>query len=503
MRKPTLVGLASLALVSALIYSGCGGSTMSTNTQTTAQTGTVAVFGSDAPLCDVFSFQVTITSAELVPQNGGAPVSLISSPLTIDFARLVDFATILQLSKIPAANYSKLTMTMTNPSLMVMDVTTTPPMPVAVPKTVFSNNSTTMTVTVNLQNSDDQESEMDLGDNQASGLKLDFNLRDSVLTDATGQVTGVVDPIVTAKLTSSQTGDDHEGLGQTAELHGLVQSVNTTSSGNFTGSFAVQVLGGTGPVFTIEVNSATNFEGVADLGALTANQFVEVDAIVDASGDILAKEVEVPETEPPDITDGVFLGPIVAVTRDGSGNAISFIMVVRGEYPEDLTESVPRYSPLAVNLNANGTTTNFRLPSWLNPAGLAFNAASVGVGEHVGVRGTIVAGSPISVDAQGVFLRPRTVLGNFTQLLSALDDKAGGFALAPCGSLFQGNPMTALTFESTFFSGVSGLTGLSPKPTIATRGLLLYEQSSGASNGAAWTAPTWVLEAHSVHQFPQ
>ncbi len=502
MRKLTLTGLASLVILSAVTFSGCGGSTMSPSNQTAAQTGTVAVFGSDAPLCDVFSFQVTITSAELVPQNGGSPVSLISSPFTVDFARLVDFATIFQLSKIQAQNYSKLTMTMTNPSLMVLDVTATPPVPVAVPNTVFSNNSTTMTVNANIHNSDDQESELDLGDQQAMGLKLDFNLRESVLTNSTGQVTGVVDPILRAKLTSSENGDDHEGLGQTAELHGLVQSVNTTGSGNFTGSFSLQVFGGAGPVFTIEVNSSTDFDGVPGLGGLMANQFVEVDAIVDTSGNILAKDVEVPATEPPEATDGVFLGPIVAVTPS-SGNAVSFTMVVRREYPEELSESVPRFSPLVVNLNANGTTTNFRLPSWLNPASLTFNAASVGVGEHVGVRGTIVTGPPVSVDAQGVFLRPRTVLGNFTKLLSALDDKAGGFALTPCGSLFQGNPMTALTFEGTLFSGVSGLTGLSPQPTIATRGLLFYEQSSGASNGAPWTAPTWVMEAHAVRQFPQ
>ncbi len=505
MRKAVPTLFVSLTVLLALILTGCGASMMNTSSSGTGTVGTVAVFGSDAPLCDVFSFQVTISSAELVPQNGGPPVSVISSPLTVDFARLVDFATIFQLAQIPPGTYSQLTVTMTNPVLRVLDVTATPPTVVVVPNTLFSNNTSTMTINAPIRNADDQgqdqDTELDVGQKGALGLKLDFNLRESVLTDANGQVTGVVDPILKAQLTSPQTGDDHEGVGQTAELHGLVTSVQTAGSGNYTGSFGLQVLGGVGPIFTIETDSSTDFDGIPGLGGLSSGQFVEVDAIVDTSGNILAKEVEVPETEPPDNSTGVFLGPIVAVERDTSGNAVSFTMVVRQEYPEDLSESIPRYAPLEVNLSASGT--NYHLPAWLNPANLTFNAASLGVGEHVGVQGSLVSGSPVTVNALGVFLRPRTVLGNFTQLLAALDDKAGGFTLAPCGSLFQGMPMTALTFESTFFSGVDGLTGLSPQPTIATRGLLFYEQSSGAANGAAWTAPTWVIEAHRVHQYSQ
>jgi hypothetical protein len=44
------------------------------------------------------------------------------------------------------------------------------------------------------------------------------------------------------------------------------------------------------------VTSNTLFEGVTGLGDLTAEAFVEVDAIVDASGNIIAKEVEVQRT---------------------------------------------------------------------------------------------------------------------------------------------------------------------------------------------------------------
>lgn len=103
-----------------------------------------------------------------------------------------------------------------------------------------------------------------------------------------------------------------------------------------------------------------------------------------------------------------------------------------------------------------------------------------------------------------MFLRPRTVTGNFTALVSAgSDGKTGGFTMTPCGALFGGQPITVLTYADTFFNGVAGLVNLTPSPTLRTYGDLLYEQSSGTSKtGVFWTAPTWVVQARGVHQLP-
>jgi len=95
-------------------------------------------------------------------------------------------------------------------------------------------------------------------------------------------------------------------------------------------------------------------------------------------------------------------------------------------------------------------------------------------------------------------------LGTFQTLQAAgSDDKTGAFTMVPCSGLFGGQAITAMTYTPTFFTGVSGLTGLASTPTLDTTGLLYYQQTSGTTpNGASWTAPTWVIEAIGVHQPP-
>lgn len=95
-------------------------------------------------------------------------------------------------------------------------------------------------------------------------------------------------------------------------------------------------------------------------------------------------------------------------------------------------------------------------------------------------------------------------MGNFNTLQAAgSDGVTGGFTMTPCGALFGGVPITVVTYADTNFTGVSGLPALTPAPTLNTRGVLFYEQTSGVTNGgASWTAPTWVMQARGVHQLP-
>ena len=97
----------------------------------TTPPGSVVAFGTDAPICDVESFVATITSASLVPQGGGTPVSLITptTPATVDFARLVDFTNILSTASVAPGTYNQLQMTLTNPQLTALNTSTSPPSP--------------------------------------------------------------------------------------------------------------------------------------------------------------------------------------------------------------------------------------------------------------------------------------------------------------------------------------------------------------------------------------
>jgi hypothetical protein len=206
---------------------GCGGG--SSTQPVNPGSGSLVLLGGDAPLCNVFSFSVTITGATLTPQNGGAPVWVLSSgqSITVDSARLLDFTTVLNLASVPAGTYSQMTLMLANPRLTVIDITETPPTPVTI-----ATSLTRATVIVNL------DPALTVPESGAVGLLLDFRLLRSVQVDANGQVTGLVNPVISVVQTSASGLD---GLARLDDMHGLVKSATTTSSNPaFTGSFTLQ-----------------------------------------------------------------------------------------------------------------------------------------------------------------------------------------------------------------------------------------------------------------------
>ncbi len=492
MRKKWLLIRSSIVVIAIALMAGCGSNSGSnSNPFSSPQNGSVVAFGTDAPVCDVESFMVTITSADLVPQGGGTSVSLITSasPATVDFARLEGFTNILSTASIAPGTYSQLQMTLASPQLVAINTATSPPSPISIPTTL-----TTSTFTVNISPA------LVVTSSTTSGLMVDFSLRKSVQVDGSGQVTGTVDPqfVIGATTTSGST------IGEADSLYGIVQSTSTTSlPTGFTGSFMLTLADGVGQTVTVLANSDTVFEGdgVATFGDLQANTFVEVDAIVNTSGQIIAQTVDAEEQASPSGEKSAFMGRIIAVTRDGSGNATGFTLLVEDEIPR-LAGTIPLHSGLTVAL----TDTTHYFVNWRhwNRQAFTLSPQTLGVAEKVAVFGTLGAGSPPTMTAGHVFLRPRDVLGNFQTLQAAgSDNNTGGFTMVPCGALFGAQPITVLTYPDTNFTGVSGLTGLTPAPTIETRGLLFYEQTSGtAGTGGSWVAPTWVMQARGVHQLP-
>ncbi|MBZ5515641.1 MAG: DUF4382 domain-containing protein [Acidobacteriia bacterium] len=485
MRKPIF----ALALVSGLaivVMLGCGGGSMSNSPAPTPQgSGSLVVMATDAPLCNVFSFTVTITGATLTPQGGGTPVSILPSgqTITLDFARLMDFTNALSFASVPAGTYTQLTLTLANPQLTVVDVNQNPPAPVPISTTL-----TTATVSIALNPA------ITVTSGGTVGMLIDFHMFRSVQTDASGQVTGSVNPVISVVQTSPSGTD---GLGRLDDLHGIVQSVSTTASGSFTGSFTLQTRGGTGLVFTVNVTGTTEFDRVAGLSALTAGTFVDVDAMVDTSGNIVANEVDV---EGAVDTQGraAFDGVVLAVTRDSGGNATQFNLLVLEEFPE-VEESIPLRSPLTVNVSA--LTLFVIARPGMNEAHLEFNPTTVGVGQHVVARGLFHTGTPNTLDAGIVVLRPQVVRGQFASLLGVgSDGKTGGFSLVPCSSLFGGQAIHTFTFADTEFYGVSDLNGLRTQPPIQAKGLLFYEPGQITANGISVPPPSMVMEARRVHQ---
>jgi len=497
MSKRNWVFLSGVAVILAAVLTvGCGsngGTVSDTNSPVATPSGSVVTFGTDAPICDVESFVATITSASLIPQGGGTPVTLVAStaPATVDFARLTDFTNILSTASVAPNTYSQFQMTLTNPVLTAINTSVSPPSPVAI-----ATNLTASTLTIPISPA------LVVSSSTTTGITMDFNLRKSLQVDGNGQVTGTVDPqiTITPNTLSGST------VGEADSLYGVVGTPSTSDlPTGFTGSFPLTVADGVGQTYTILSNSSTVFEGdgVTDFGDLQPNTFVEVDAIVNTAGQIIAQTVDAEEQTSPSSQRSAFLGKIIAITRDGgaSGNATSFTLLVDDEIPS-LNGSVPLHSGLNVTLTAS--THYFTNWQHWNRQAFTLGPMTLGVAEKVAVFGVLGSGSPPTMTADHVFLRPRNVFGNFNTLQAAgSDGKTGGFTMTPCGGLFLAQPITVITYADTNFTGLSGLVNLTPAPTLNTRGDLFYEQTSGTSSqGASWTAPTWVLQARQVHQLP-
>jgi hypothetical protein len=398
----------------------------------------------------------------------------------------MDFFTMLNLASVAPGTYSQLSLTLSSPQITVLDVNNKFA-PLALP-----TNLTASTVTINL------DPPLVVTANGTAALNVDFKLRKSVQTDAAGQVTGTVNPVLTAR--PQMTPVNHE-FGEDEGLEGLVQSVSTTASGSFVGSFVVTTESGNTP--TVEVTSSTEFDDVAGLSALTPKSFVKVDAFVDENGNIVARRVEVEEQE--EQQRAAFAGLITSAQRDNTGNVTQFTMFVRWEAPDE-SACVPRHSNLTVNVDSG---TQFKIfASELNEAGgLAFNASALGPGQRVVVHGACpaaTAGPTPSITATSIFLRRQTVLGNASPppLAVGSDGKTGGFTLIPCGVVFMGHPITVFTFAETNFEGVTDLNGLTAPPPLAVKGLLLYVVQPITVNTINVTAPppVPVFEARQVHQ---
>src|SRR6202158_6505937 len=120
--KKFLVLSALLALCGLTIV-GCGGGNSSTTLSGNSQ-GAVYVTGEDAPLPSVVSLNLTINSITLTGASNSP--QLVSSPFTVDFARLVGLRAPLAFNAVPADTYSKATFVLSSPVINYISAGTPP-----------------------------------------------------------------------------------------------------------------------------------------------------------------------------------------------------------------------------------------------------------------------------------------------------------------------------------------------------------------------------------------
>jgi hypothetical protein len=448
----------TLLLALSMLGASCGAGSNSSTTPS-SQSPAVFVTGEDAPLASVVGFDVTINSITLTGNNGSPQV--LSAATTVDFARLLGLRSPLAFSAVPADTYNSATFSLSNPVISYVDMSTIPPTMSTI-NGQFSpttGSATQTTVTVNFP------SPMVVGTNGLAGLRMEFDIRQSVAVDGNGQVTGMVNPTIYANAVKAS-----DSNGQVTDLVGGLVSVNAAAN-----SFVIQ--GPYGRQLTIDVNSSTQFNSGWNINDLATPAFIGVQGSFQADGSLMASNVEVITTSQ------VFLSGRVLAVNPTSGPVQQITLWV-GETSADLVSDVDTIQTIDVS-----AVTQYDMCFFDNLfTNALFNNSTVIVGQRIFIGGSY---SSNVFTPQMISLRFQGVYGTLTQgSVNIVSGNVGSFQLqnnALIGYSLGGGPLTVGTGNGTLFINTTGLSALqsSGSTPLVAGGLLFVNPTTNTPVMAA------------------
>lgn len=439
-------------LVATAATIGCGGASNPNQNSQQNTSAPVYMTGEDAPSSSVVGFNVTIDKITL--NNSTSTVTALSTPEAVDFARLVGLRTLLGFNTVQPGTYTSVTFTFENtnpaPVISYVDLSTTPPSVQEITNASFSQNVVTVPFPTGAP--------LVVSNNGLAGLRIDFDIDDS-LTTSGGQITGIINPVMNVWAVSAS-----QEVGQITDFTGNVVSVSV--SGN---SFQMQ--GPYGLPRTIDVTSATQYNGSNSLATLTPNAIVSVVGTMQADGSILAQCVELITT------DQAFVSGRVLAVNPSSGPVTSVTMWVG----EELGTSgiIPVDTVTTIDLSNVQTYDVCFFDNFLTNQ--VFNNTSLVVGQRIFVGGavTTTANGPVFTP-DVVSLRRQGVVGalvaNSVTITGGAGSNLGSFEMQNDAlmSYSAGGPFTVFTGNATVFENIDGLSGLAAAgtPNLISRGLV-------------------------------
>src|SRR5271165_4750935 len=435
---------------------GCSAGSGSAPSQSTgtnsAQSGSVYVLGTDAPLPSVVSFPVSVQSIMLSDGPSSTPVSILNGAQTVDFARFNGLNTLLDFNSIPAGTYTTATITLGSATLGYLNMS--PPAAPAIAS--MPATLTQSVVTINLAN----PFVVNAGDMDA--LRFDFDLRKSIQVDANGQITGQVTPVL--DLTALSASDPERYID---EFDAGVVSIDTSSD-----SFVIQ--GPHGRQYTVQVTANTEFENNETIANLTTSSIIQVTgSFAPNSQTINADCVGILSQ------DGYWAAGLITYVTPAQGAATSLNMYVRGELPADTGLTLGQIAN--VNLTGSENYFNYRLHTPLT--NFLFNSSMLVPGQHISIGGPLSgAGNSQAVTAHRIVLRHEGHAGEW--VVGSTNTGNGTFSFNSsglAGVLFNG-PITVYTTPITqYLGGLTGLSDLSGNSAISLRvvGLVLKNPATG------------------------
>ena len=472
----------ALALLSCVLLLACNSSMNRSSMTANGVPMTLSIGDTPPNGVAVLFLEASITAASLQPADmSKAAVSLMNTPVEIEFGHLQADTAFLSFANVPPDTYQSLSLTFGNAMMTIVNHTGAAIGPCA------DNSVCQLTPNFNPSTASVSTSPfpITISDKTVVGIRLDFNVDSSVQSDLS------INPAVTIKkLTQRSDSDDEQEMEQVDELDGQVTALGSNQ-------FTLMDKRG-GQSFTISVDGNTKFEEFDRAGCtaspetfscIQAGQIVEVDLSQNGMGSMLAKHVEFEENA----QKVAIKGTITSVD-----SATQFHMVVFNEEPE--MNGVSEGSPIVVTIQPTAT---FQIGheemgdeegGGFGMSGLTFaSSADLLVGQDVQIRpGTVSStGGATTVTTDLVRLWPSQVSGQVGNIHS----DAGTFTLTGLSPLFTGAtpPITTInvvTLSGSDFMNFSGMGSLSVGSTVSVRGLLF--NTTGA--------PTLVTRAMREHQ---
>jgi hypothetical protein len=322
-----------------------------------------------------------------------------------------------------------------------------------------TGSATQTTVKVNFP------SPMVVGTNGLAGLRMEFDIRQSVAVDGNGQVTGMVNPTIYANAVKAS-----DSNGQVTDLVGGLVSVNAAAN-----SFVIQ--GPYGRQLTIDVNSSTQFNSGWNINDLATPAFIGVQGSFQADGSLMASNVEVITTSQ------AFLSGRVLAVNPTSGPVQQITLWV-GETSADLVSDVDTIQTIDVS-----AVTQYDMCFFDNLfTNALFNNSTVIVGQRIFIGGSY---SSNVFTPQMISLRFQGVYGTLTQgSVNIVSGNVGSFQLqnnALIGYSLGGGPLTLGTGNGTLFINTTGLSALqsSGSTPLVAGGLLFVNPTTNTPVMAA------------------
>jgi hypothetical protein len=436
MRNLTATGV-FLAILAALGLSSCAGSGSSGSNPGSSNEANVFTVGTDAPLPSVISCQVLVSGVTL--NNGTTNVPVLTTQQVVDFAQLSGLHQLLDLNAVPPGTYGSATVTLANPVISFIDTTQNPP-------TINTMNGTLSqsTVTVTLTNP------FVIAAADLVGLRMEFDLAQSLQTDTNGQVTGAVNPVFHMELLNATD----PGVSIDDFAAGVV---------GVTGDSSFVVQGPKGRQWTVQTNSNTILDDPTEpISSFTTNTIVQVSGQLDpVSKDIDASEIEVVSN------DKFFLAGLFTSIRPSTGPATQADLYVRAELPD--VNGIQDGQITTLTLNGSET---YKIANIDNPiTTLLFNNSLLSAGQSVGIGGSLVTNNGVpTLTVHRVVLRRQGQAGPWvpgSTVVSSGNNGSFQFTDNWTAGVLLPNPLTVYTTGATNFinlTGLSALTGSQPIP---------------------------------------